>query len=197
MRPLPLIYLVRHGQTDWNAEDRFQGGKDIPLNDHGRGQARGNGEALARLIGRGEGYDFVSSPLSRARETMEIVRREMGLDPTGYRVEERLREVCYGDWEGQTFSDLEAQGGDPWERRERDKWNFRPTGEGAESYADMTDRVAAWLGDVERRCVVAAHGGIIRSLFRLLGDRTSDEAAHEPTPQDRVLRIEGNTIGWM
>ena len=197
MRDLPLIYLIRHGQTDWNAESRFQGGKDIPLNERGRGQARGNGETLGRLLGRAEAYDFVASPLSRARETMEIARNAMGLDPKAYRTDERLREVCYGDWEGQTVPDLEARGGDPWERRERDKWNFRPPGEGAESYADLTDRVEAWLDDVETRSVVAAHGGVIRSLFRLLGDRSEDEASHEPTPQDRVLRIEGRGIGWI
>ena len=194
---LPLIYLSRHGQTDWNAEDRFQGGKDIPLNDTGRSQARGNGRVLAGLIADPSAFDFVSSPLSRARETMEIIRREMGLDPPAYRTDDRLREVCYGDWEGQTYPELEARGGDVWAERERDKWNFRPSGANAESYADLTRRVAGWLAEVERQTVVVAHGGVVRSLFQLLGNRTEDEAAHEPTPQDRVLRIEGDGIGWI
>ena len=195
--PYPLIYLSRHGQTDWNAEDRFQGGRDIPLNDTGREQARGNGIALRGLVGSGEGFEFVASPLSRARETMEIVRREMGIDPTTYRTDDRLREVCYGDWEGQTYPELEARGGDPWERRERDKWNFNPGGPGAESYADLTARVKAWLDEVRGPSVIVAHGGVIRSLFRLIGERTEEQAAHEPTPQDRVLRIEGDAIGWV
>ena len=60
------IYFVRHGQTDWNAERRFQGQLDIPLNDTGRAQAARNGAALARVIGDSAGFDFVSSPLSRA-----------------------------------------------------------------------------------------------------------------------------------
>ena len=89
---MPLIYFLRHGQTDWNAERRFQGHLDIPLNETGRGQASRNGRALAAAIGEAGAFDFVSSPLVRASETMEIVRREMGLDPKAYRTDLRLRE---------------------------------------------------------------------------------------------------------
>ncbi|MEO1066982.1 MAG: histidine phosphatase family protein, partial [Pseudomonadota bacterium] len=90
MKP-PLIYFIRHGQTDWNAEARFQGQQDIPLNDLGRDQARRNGTTLRDLIDPAD-FDFVASPLSRTRDTMEIVRRAMGLDPMTYAMDERLRE---------------------------------------------------------------------------------------------------------
>ena len=63
----PKIYYIRHGQTDWNAEQRFQGQKDIPLNNTGREQARHNGKTLSGLLGKADGYEFISSPLSRAR----------------------------------------------------------------------------------------------------------------------------------
>ena len=74
-----LIYLIRHGQTDWNAEGRLQGQADTGLNDTGRAQATRNGEFLAGLVADPAAFDFVASPLSRTRETMERVRAAMGL----------------------------------------------------------------------------------------------------------------------
>ena len=80
----PLVYIVRHGQTDWNAEFRLQGQADTDLNELGRRQAAMNGRALARLIPRPEEFDFVASPMRRTCETMERLRAAMGLDPTAY-----------------------------------------------------------------------------------------------------------------
>ncbi|RYE75137.1 MAG: histidine phosphatase family protein, partial [Hyphomicrobiales bacterium] len=99
-----LIYMIRHGQTDWNAEIRLQGQKDIPLNDTGRNQARGNGRALADILGtQAIAFDYVASPLGRTRETMELLRGAMGLAPEAYRTDDRLKEVSFGDWEGFTL----------------------------------------------------------------------------------------------
>ena len=198
MRPLPLIYLTRHGQTDWNAEGRFQGQRDIPLNETGRGQARANGAALAARLGGADGFNFVASPLDRTRETMEIVRGAMGLDPTDYRTDDRLKEMSFGDWEGLTMLEMEERAGrDVNAERERDKWNFRPPGERAESYAALAERVRPWLESVSGPTVAIIHGGVLRTLFHLVGGLAPEEAAHAPDPQDRVLRIEGNTIEWL
>ena len=77
-----LIYMIRHGQTDWNAEGRLQGQQNIDLNALGREQASRNGEDLLALIGDRVGdFAFVASPLARTRETMELLRAAMGLDP--------------------------------------------------------------------------------------------------------------------
>jgi broad specificity phosphatase PhoE len=100
---LPLVYFVRHGQTDWNAEHRLQGQADIDLNELGRAQAGRNGRKLAELIDQPGDFDFVASPLSRTRYTMELVRAAMGLPPGGYRTDARLVEVHFGDWQGHTF----------------------------------------------------------------------------------------------
>ena len=201
MRPLPLIYATRHGQTDWNAEERLQGQRDIPLNALGRSQATGNGRALARLVGTGaawEGFDFVASPLARTRETMERLRAELGLEPGAYRTEDRLKEVHFGDWQGSTYAELRAAGaGARIAEREADKWRFRPPGDEAESYADLAERVGAWLGTVEGPTMTVIHGGVIRTLLHLVGGMDGDEATHADTPQDRVLRIEGRTIEWL
>ena len=90
------LYYVRHGETDWNVAQRYQGQRDIPLNTKGRTQAARNGRTLLEKLGpEAEALDFVASPLARARETMEIARREMGLAPHVYRVDTRLSEINY------------------------------------------------------------------------------------------------------
>ena len=104
-----LTYMIRHGQTAWNAEGRLQGQKDIPLNDTGRAQAAGNGRALKAILrDTVSDFDFVASPLGRTRETMELLRGAMGLDPSAYRTDPRLVEVSFGDWEGHTLPELTA-----------------------------------------------------------------------------------------
>ena len=82
---VPTIYYIRHGETDWNAEGRLQGTRDIPLNDLGRKQAAQAGAILAALFERDErdeaSLQFVASPLGRARSTMELVRGVLRLPP--------------------------------------------------------------------------------------------------------------------
>eukprot|EP01031_Cornospumella_fuschlensis_P052991 gene52991-64734_t len=132
-RNVVLIYVIRHGQTDWNAESRLQGQKDIPLNDTGRQQATGNGMALAAILGGDAAqFDFVASPLGRTRETMERLRRAMGLDPTLYRTEDRLKEVSFGDWEGFTLPELKRSVPERIAERRKVKWDFIPRGADAE-----------------------------------------------------------------
>src|SRR5690606_31810148 len=105
----PLVYIVRHGETAWNVEYRLQGQADVPLNDEGRRQATANGLRLAQLIPNPEEFDFVASPMQRTRSTMELIRAAMKLDPTDYRTDPRLMEMSFGDWQGFTFAELEAQ----------------------------------------------------------------------------------------
>ncbi len=91
------VYIVRHGQTDWNAERRLQGSTDVPLNEEGRAQARACAEGLARVIERGA--PMLTSPLSRALETARIMAPVLGSEVT---VDPRLVERAYGAWEGRT-----------------------------------------------------------------------------------------------
>ena len=110
--PAPVIYYIRHGETSWNAEGRLQGAQDIPLNDLGRKQAAHAGNVLADLLKR-DGRDnaalpFVASPLQRARATMELVRGALKLPPEKYALDDRLREIGYGVWEGSTLAEMQA-----------------------------------------------------------------------------------------
>lgn len=193
-----LIYMVRHGQTDWNAESRLQGQKDIPLNDIGRQQATGNGAALKRILGSSAPeFDFVASPLGRTRETMERLRRAMGLDPDAYRTDERLKEVSFGDWEGYTLPELKRLVPERIAERRVAKWDFIPPGADAESYEILSWRVGAWLKDVTKPTVCVSHGGVIRALFKLSGEMDAEEAAVAAIPQDRVLKVVDGSLSWI
>ena len=159
------LYYVRHGETDWNRDQRYQGQRDIPLNATGRSQAVRNGRALAETLGKDAAViDYVASPLLRARETMELMRAELGLPPRGYRTDDRLREIHYGHWEGELWKDLSTTDPQGFAEREADKWGWQPRG--GESYAIMSQRVALWLAEVSRDAVVVSHGGVSRALRR-------------------------------
>lgn len=180
----PLLFL-RHGETDWNAEGRYQGHIDIPLNDKGRGQARRNGATIAESFPEVFDYDFVASPLVRARETMEIFRRSLGLEPAEYRLDVRLKEIALGALEGLTDEELTARDPHIAADRRADLWRFEPPG--GESYRRMSERVAGWLATLDRPTAVVAHGGVGRVLRARLLDLDPYQAVSEFFPQDRVF----------
>lgn len=194
-----LHYVIRHGQTDWNAQRRLQGQKDIPLNDTGRAQAAQNGQTMRRLVGAAEAFSFVASPLSRTRETMQILRQSMGLDPLDYRTDERLVELSFGDWEGHTLKEVRAVAPEKVKARSADKWSFIPPGPSAESYEILSWRIGAWLQSLEGPTITVSHGGVIRSLFRLIGGISTSEAAELPIPQDCVLAVDTDegSLEWI
>ncbi|MER8777068.1 histidine phosphatase family protein [Mesorhizobium sp. M0977] len=193
----PLVYIVRHGQTAWNAEARLQGQADTDLNELGREQASRNGRRLADLIDRPEDFDFVASPMRRTRETMERLRAAMKLDPHAYRTEPLLVELSFGDWQGFTFAELEANNPGSTRQRRLDKWNFQPPGEGAESYQMLLERVKPWFDALDRQTVCVTHGGVMRALFRLVLGMSEQEAVSMEVPQDRLLRLDGRRLEWL
>jgi broad specificity phosphatase PhoE len=165
------ILLARHGETDWNRDDRFQGHADPPLNAAGRKQARVLADALA-----GEPLAAVyTSPLRRAAETAEIVAA-----PHGLRAEpvEGLREVDVGFWEGLTRADLEQRYP---ERFRRWLVEHEQGWEDGETYAEMGRRVVpALLALAERhdggRILAVTHGGPIRAAIAAAAGITHAEA---------------------
>jgi 2,3-bisphosphoglycerate-dependent phosphoglycerate mutase len=156
------FWFLRHGETDWNAQNLSQGNVDIPLNETGLAQARS-----AALLLRNRGIRaIIASPLSRARVTAEIAAAELGLP---LQVDDGLREVAFGVQEGKPMSE----------------W-FQPwvdgllTPEGAESFPALTRRAVAAVN----RCItrppvvlVVAHGALFRALRGAMG--------HEPNVRTR------------
>ena len=189
----PLFYFMRHGETDWNVEGRLQGQRDIPLNTVGYGQAAACGEILRDLLAR-EGrdpasFDYVASPLARARKTMELVRAGLGLDTRDYRLDARLAELSFGCWEGLTFAELKRNAADvaALATREHDKWGFRPPG--GESYADLLVRVRQWQETVARDTIAVAHGGVARTLIVHFGIEPPAAAPVHNIEQGVVYRL--------
>jgi probable phosphoglycerate mutase len=186
--PGPTIYYIRHGETGWNAEGRFQGSKDIPLNELGRMQAVAAGEILARLLAQ-EGREaallpYVASPLGRARTTMELARGALQLPPADYSIDDRLREIGYGQWEGLTLPEMQLNDAATFALRQVDKWSIAaPSGE---SYASVTSRIRDWFDSIAVDTVVVAHGGTMRALMVVLGVASPLEAADTPIGQGVV-----------
>ena len=125
------LIFVRHGETPYNAENRLQGQRDIPLGARGRDQASAIGRTLRAKIGteidRLEAADaFIASPLLRTRETMELVRDAMGLAPGRYRLDPALKELTFGDWEGLTWAEVRARDPKGVVARHANKWNCVP-----------------------------------------------------------------------
>lgn len=194
MRGEKTIYFVRHGETDWNADRRLQGHADICLNATGRLQAARNGRVLKELLPELAGLDFIASPLSRTRETMEIVRREIGPHCPDYRLDARLKEVNYGHWEGFTWTELPDRDPEGYKARLLDPFNWRPRN--GESYRDLMERISSWWESLETDAVVVSHGGVSRVLRGLLLDIHPNELPDLPVPQDKVLELRPGYMAW-
>ena len=186
--PAPTIYYIRHGETAWNAEGRLQGAQDTSLNDLGREQAAHAGGILADLFAQearsASSLAFVASPLGRARSTMELVRDALRLPTHDYTIDDRLREIAYGDWEGSTPAQMQARDPEVFARRQVDKWTVSPPG--GESYASVQIRVRDWYDQVLVDTVAVAHGGTARALMVALGIETSASAADLTIEQGAV-----------
>jgi broad specificity phosphatase PhoE len=186
--PAPTIYYIRHGETQWNAEGKLQGQQDIPLNDLGRTQAAHAGIILAGLFARDgrneQSLAFVASPLGRARSTMELVRGALKLPLAGYAIDDRLREIGYGLWEGSTLAQMQASDPDIFARRQADKWTVPPPD--GESYASVQLRMRDWYDQLNGDTVAVAHGGTARALMVALGIETPDSAADLTIEQGAV-----------
>jgi broad specificity phosphatase PhoE len=196
LKPGVTLYFIRHGETDWNAVQRYQGQTDIPLNAKGRGQAARNGEVLGGHLGaRARSIDYVASPLSRASETMRIARSTIGLDPDDFRRDDRLKEQNYGHWEGHLWSELPQSDPEGFAARARDKWGWQPRG--GESYAMLSQRIAGWLRELETDCVVASHGAVSRALRGLVLSIPRHEITNLEVPQDRIMVLRDGAISWL
>lgn len=194
------VYLFRHGETVWNAEKRAQGHLDSPLTEAGREQARAMGRKLAHEL-EAAGYrpsDVIvrASPLGRVRETLTLAAEAAGLRHDEQCFDGRLREMSWGDWDGLTVAEIEAQWPGAIAARRLDKWNYVPPA--GENYVMAAERARSALDDIavlaaEKPVVVFAHGAIGRVLRGLFLDVPKTEIEAMDQPQDAFYRLHRGT----
>ena len=148
---MQTLYLVRHGETEWNRAGRMQGSLDSPLTERGRGQARQVGLLLRDLIANPESCTTVVSPLGRARQTAGIIADAMGIGAERFAADELVREVTWGDWNGMTREEIIAADPEHWQRFRDDHWNVAAPGpagrdETRASYRSYEESCERWAG---------------------------------------------------
>jgi broad specificity phosphatase PhoE len=160
MKLIAPLYVLRHGETAWNTERRMQGTKNSSLTERGRAQAVAMGRALkAELARESRPTLFLRSPLGRTCETALIVGDELGIDPVVWRDDPRLAELCYGEWEGFTWREIETHHPNALAQWRADPHGFCPPG--GETHFELRRRTEAALGDIiaaNLRTVVVSHG---------------------------------------
>lgn len=176
------LWMVRHGETDWNIEGKVQGWTDIPLNDTGLSQA----EKLANYISGVPFQAVISSDLARARRTATILNTEIG---AAFSVNSLLRERCFGSAEGMLRTDM---------------FKLYPDGApDAESEAEIALRAQKFLAEISAlfdsgRILCVSHGGFIRALLAFLGHTV--ESGPTNTSVSKLIFHEGvwspATVNW-
>ncbi|MCC7274967.1 MAG: histidine phosphatase family protein [Alphaproteobacteria bacterium] len=187
-----VVWLVRHGETEWNAGRRLQGQQDSPLTERGRRQAVAIADLLGRLLPREEPIRLVTSPLGRTRATAAPIAAALGLEPVH---DARLAEIGLGAWEGMTWDEIDAQFPGALADAAPHERYFRAPG--GESHAAMAERLGGWLADAEGHTVAVSHGMAGRVLRGLYGGLDPIEALRLPTPQDGVFRLDGGRMEYV
>lgn len=179
------LYLVRHGETVWNREKRFQGLRDSPLTATGRDQASAAGDCLSRLLRDRPALPLICSPLPRAQATASIIRaRWSGPPPI---TDAALREVALGDWEGLTRAEVKAAWGTRLAAVPRPQWYFEAPG--GEAYEEAWRRAATFLCSLSGPAVVVTHsifGRLLRGVHQGLA-RAATLAL--PAPHDALWHL--------
>lgn len=186
----PTIFLVRHGETEWNRSRRYQGWRDSSLTPCGLAQAAAIGEQLRR-VPEAATADIVASPIGRARRTAEIILERLGRR-TPPRFDDRLKEISLGSWDGLHREEIAALSPGIFDH-DYYEWYFRtPDGE---TYDGFAARVGAWLAEAgERPLIVVSHGIVTRVMRGLYAGLPRADMLSLPVPQDRIFRLAGGAI---
>jgi probable phosphoglycerate mutase len=188
-----MIYLLRHGQTEFNLERRIQGRLDSPLTSEGLVQAEAMGRKLGELLAGATDYEIISSPQERALQSAQIVREAAGIVGPVI-TDARLQEVSCGSWEKHHFASICAR--DPMVEAEPcflSAWAKHCTdGEGLDAAMERLWGWLRWAGN--RNLVVVSHGvagSILRALY--VGEEREAMLTYHSARQDRFHRLDN---GW-
>lgn len=192
IKKYPTIYLIRHGETEWNLEGRYQGQKNSPLTQKGREQARLNALKLKKEIKNFDEVKIFSSPLGRAKDSAFIICDELNIERERIIVDERIKEFDYGIFEGELKSFCQTAYAQEFNAREADKWSYKI--EGGDSYEIVTKRLKLWLDEVKDEPVIImiAHEMINRALRGLYLNLEHNKTLKLRQPNDLLLLLQGD-----
>ncbi|PST94383.1 histidine phosphatase [Photobacterium sp. NCIMB 13483] len=185
------IFLLRHGQTVFNAQQRLQGHCNSNLTDLGQHQAAAIGLSLQNKLANKRQWTIYSSPLGRAMQTAAIVAEQIGIDVSEIVQDARLQEFCLGDWEQAYIPDIKAT--QPRLCEQRDWYLMAPN---AESYYAVKDRIEDFLADVSvpENVIVVSHG-LTGAVFRgVYVGMTYNEVFSQDLPQDAYFLLANDKI---
>ncbi|WP_373974768.1 phosphoglycerate mutase family protein [Chitinibacter sp. SCUT-21] len=189
------IYLLRHGQTEFNAERRLQGHCDSPLTALGEEQAQAMGAALRDELGdelrNGHDYAVLVSPLGRAQQTARLVCQQLGIPTQRIQTDQRLIEVSFGNWEKLNVLELHAE--QP-QLAKLDNWYFEaPNGE---AYTDVVARIEHFLADPQlpNKMIIVAHGLLGRIFRGVYANMSAATMWSQDMPQDAFFKLRAGKI---
>ena len=178
--------LIRHGQTDWNLEGRYQGQSDVSLNETGRLQAF----EIARQLHPQTFTAIYTSDLKRAQETAEIIASALKLP---YMIDVRLREINQGEWEGQQVEVIKARYADLWDQRSIDPASVRPPG--GETVGEVAKRAFEVMDDLAHRypgskVLIVSHGLTLATILCKVRQIPIGQAYHVIPPNAEIIWID-------
>ncbi|MBM08463.1 MAG: hypothetical protein CMF69_02640 [Magnetovibrio sp.] len=186
----PEIYLVRHGETEWNCSKRYQGQLDSRLTEKGKIQAASVGHLIKTVFSEDGAMPIYCSPLGRCKQTAKEICNVAAIDPAKTKFEDRLMELHCGHWQTFTRKEVEELWPNEVADYKADIWNYKIPG-GGENGPMLQRRARGWLRDVFRapRIVVISHGMIGRIIRGLCCDLSPEEVLSLKVPQGVVFHL--------
>jgi len=189
-----MIYLLRHGETDYNTQGRYQGQLDSPLTELGKEQVQQNALMLKTFIGDANDWKIISSPLGRAVQSTEILCETIGYDRKNVEYDQRLTEVAVGQWAGLTMPDIQQSWPDLLTNTDAFNWYFHaPDGE---SYEAVASRLSTWFEDIQHhpKVIVVSHGLTGRILRGIYAGLHKEDALKLEVSQDVFFKLANQKI---
>lgn len=189
-----MIYLLRHGETEYNTQGRYQGQLDSSLTELGREQVQQNARMLKTFIGHARDWKIFSSPLGRAVESTKILCETLGYDYNQVEFEQRLTEVAVGQWAGLKMSDIQQTWPDLLTNTDAFNWYFHaPDGE---SYEAVVSRLSSWLKEIQHhpKVVVVSHGLTGRILRGIYAGLHKEDALQLEVSQDVFFKLANQEV---